>query len=351
MDAVVLEPPAANAPRLVAYYFAKTVLYFAAGLTLVGYAALVMFAAGFEAGGIWFAAALALLGLFTFFRAVKKRQTARREKNPFAEQDWPSDLEPRAQNIVGELCAVRRIRPPRVVIEETFCPTTTPSAGMRDVFFGCSELHLNARSVEHLSPDELRAVVAHELRHYGALSTKMRGIYLLLHRAFFWFWLEASLVYAGAVLFTHPGGTAEMLGDLALSLLVGAALYKAAAFAAEMLNAAMCRADEAKTDILSCADTGRPDALMSALEKIRDHAREHNERTGRIMEMVCERDKDDPPPVYTPGLLDRLLNPPLMAAMAFLLWWFSIRARYFMVAHPSHAARHAILARAFGAFN
>lgn len=148
---------------------------------------------------------------------------------------------PEVHAAVDRLCALADIRRPDIVLERQRLPNSWITAPLR----GRPRLHVTTGLLALLTPDELEAVVGHELAH-------------LAHR--------------DATVMTVVGGPSAALMEGARHVggfaLLGVPIAFAIGWLSSLGTNALSRYRELAADATSAALTGRPMALASALHKV-----------------------------------------------------------------------------------
>lgn len=166
-----------------------------------------------------------------------------------------SSSEPRhLAEMVEKLCLQRCWQLPHIIILKD----GSKSGSMLDENQRPDLLILDQSMIEKLKQDQLRAVIAHELRHSDATDTKLIHMMLIIYNLFHNLWASGGIVY---LLFSPTS-----LSDKVWSMILGVGLLALVRVVIHSLIKSMCRAMEYKTDILSSLDTGNPSALLSALD-------------------------------------------------------------------------------------
>ncbi|GAA0402271.1 hypothetical protein Acor_60230 [Acrocarpospora corrugata] len=223
-------------------------------------------AAGLAAGGV-LVAVMVICGLsndsLTLWRFGEVHDPERREA---------------LQAIVNRMAAEFRIAPPRVRIMDNGVNAVAIGSGGRAHI--CLSVRLLA--LYHDDPDELEAVIAHELAHHANGDSWMasvlvgammwnRWVYTLLT-----FYAEALRIVCLGFLAATTNRSGPIVGPLRLSCAVIArfvapAIRKAGKIVLVVNHAilmALCRHREFAADAVAAYVTGRPEALCAALERI-----------------------------------------------------------------------------------
>jgi heat shock protein HtpX len=179
----------------------------------------------------------------------------------FRATDARSDQLPFICDTVTRLAADAGIAPPKVAISSLRTPNAfaaaTPGGGFVGVTTGLLEM---------LGPDELEAVLAHEIAHLagrGGVCTTVAAALATVPGAI----CAANgsdLLYATS----FRRGQHRIGGGTAFALLRDIAALIATPFAAIFVRASTARAAELRADRAAIALTGKPAALASALRKI-----------------------------------------------------------------------------------
>lgn len=165
-----------------------------------------------------------------------------------------SSSEPRhVAKIVEELCLKRHWHLPHIIIIKD----RKKAGSMLDENQRPDILILEESMIDTLTPDQLRGVIAHELRHSDATDTKLIHMMLIINTLFNNLWTFGGISY---LLFSPTS-----LLDKLWAIVWGVGLALLVRVAMNLLLKSMSRAMEYKTDILSCLDTGNPSALLSTL--------------------------------------------------------------------------------------
>jgi heat shock protein HtpX len=156
----------------------------------------------------------------------------------------PADA-PELHGIVERLCVVADLPKPRIVIEDE----PQPNSWIVSLGRGHARLHVTTALLDRLEPNELEAVVGHELAHVA-------------HR-------DATVMTVvggpGAVL---AGGASRMARGGVWPLQIGALVALAIGRVSSVGTLALSRYREFAADAGAVALTGNPAALASALMKV-----------------------------------------------------------------------------------
>ncbi len=121
-------------------------------------------------------------------------------------------------------------------------------------------LILSQSMIAGLSEDQLKGVIAHELRHSDATDTKLIFLLALINRLFKYLWAWGGIIYLLSIY--------TSLWDKLWGLIWGVGLFILVRIVITLLILGISRAMEYKTDILSSLDTKDPSSLIDALNTL-----------------------------------------------------------------------------------
>ncbi len=229
-------------------------------------------------------------------------------------------------HFIGEmvlgLCEQRKIRIPHIVIRYSEPRSNWIPAGILDTLLLNSILYLDAELVWCFPRAELRAIIAHELRHHNASTNTMRAVIMAIVEIWkrVWFYYVAFagiwILVRGAPLF---GLSVSIAGLIFGAVFLGLS---------NSLIGYLYRLEEFKTDILSAYDIGAPSALVYGLERL--------ERYGPGAYQLIEQESRSSDSLRFRARLQKLL---------FVAYYWVVRPRS---THPTTSARREMLARIFG---
>src|SRR4051812_13029283 len=180
------------------------------------------------------------LGIVVVVGAVRLRDADRPAPRPAL-----SPLEfPAVQPIVERLCVLADLAPPEIDVHVERRPNSWIEARSS----APARLHLTTGLLLLLEPDELEAVIAHELSHLAHHDARVMGI----------------VGGSGDLLVGGTEGTASWSFGMAPGILAAAAI----GWASRLATLSFARHRELVADAGSAALTGRPAALASALRRI-----------------------------------------------------------------------------------
>lgn len=255
-----------------AYFYAKMIFAFAGASTvlLVGlYTLLIHYFETIDEMSVWLFAAYSL-GSF-YDAIVRVRRTIESDFDVDDSSINPFGLD----EIVEQLCAARKLRIPKRIVVLQPPSEETSHAMLYDALFGQPLLILNGVSLAVLSLSERRAVLAHELRHLGSFSSTMQWTLAALKHIVLNLWNLCGAYYLFIeIMRLLPGALAR--DPLSLSrgvniwetAVVGYFVYIVHKRLFEVFESILSRADEHRTDILSCIDTADHVSLIHALERM-----------------------------------------------------------------------------------
>lgn len=155
--------------------------------------------------------------------------------------------------IVEKLCLQRHSQLPHLIItNDKKLPICMINTNRRP-----NILILRQSLIEMLTPEQLRGVIAHELRHSGAIDKKIGYLLTIVSILFHYLWAIGGISY----LLLNRSSLSDSLW--AIAWIVGFAFVMLVVINLMLLS--ISRAIEYRTDILSSLDTGDPEALLSAL--------------------------------------------------------------------------------------
>jgi Zn-dependent protease with chaperone function len=145
--------------------------------------------------------------------------------------------------------------------DKTLAKLMQYNAGMVDLPFRQDVMFVGEKLPEILTPAELEAVIAHELRHSDQLENK--AIYLLM----FCGCAISALCYVGGIHFLFANGWRSP--ETWILLFAAPTLTRICGGLIKLTLAAFSRTREIETDVESCRDTQNVESLISALDKIK----------------------------------------------------------------------------------
>ncbi|MFN8391915.1 MAG: M48 family metalloprotease [Bdellovibrionota bacterium] len=299
---------------------------------------------------VWFWITLSMWEFFV--KRVRIKRATEQQRGLLSSESPLVEAFPTLAETIESLCAARKIRKPRWFVELRYTPAETPEAYLHDAMFGYDIMVLNGVILSRLKPSERRAVIAHELRHMNATSNKLRWVLMALKDVCKKLWLYCSTFYLFAAttlsLFGWSIGRSLphlSLGRAWLMAALGLVVYFGLNALSELFESIMWRADESKTDILSCLDTGDHASLIHALERLEGTAEEMQLAAERAYQSCfgeAPKRSSGPVPLWV-----WIIGAPLYVAYlgrAFCAYHWRLITR----SHPSNAARRKTLERIFG---
>jgi heat shock protein HtpX len=189
--------------------------------------------------------------------------------------------EPELYNLLENLCISRGLNTPTLKVIET----DGMNAFASGLHAGRFQVTVTRGLLQHLSKDELEAVLAHELTHIINLDVRtmvvaavFAGIITLICQMIF------RAIYWGA------GGGRKGKGDLGLFIIIALAVAGLGYFLAIVIRMALSRSREFVADAGSVELTKNPDAMISALQKVSGHA--HLDAPQSMRAMFLEDNED-----------------------------------------------------------
>jgi heat shock protein HtpX len=178
--------------------------------------------------------------------------------------------EPRLERILQRLCRKAKMDVPQLGVIET----DQLNAFATGIFANDRLVAVTRGLADHLSDDEIEAVMAHELahiRHHDVMlgviaATVAGGIVLMIH---LFIALVTRCIFLVIRIFRNDEEGEGMAGFAAF--VIGFLFIAIAGLIATVISFALSRTREFMADAGAAEMTGNPRALISALEKIEEH--------------------------------------------------------------------------------
>jgi Zn-dependent protease with chaperone function len=246
--------------------------------------------------------------------------------------------------LLRELCERRRVPKPEVYIAFAPIPGTRGWAFLADLLLRGSEIIVEQFLALTASREQLKAILAHELRHVGGLhrfATATKVYANIIFKVWFLGLLLSCLVLG---FFEDRLWAMFGLAFAGVVILIGSRELIAA------LVGSMSRANEHLTDILSCLDTQNPQGLVDALGLLQQEEERKSALFGRY---AAEVDREGSRSRSTKATRSPLwmIAYALFIAIVPLLFAHMLLCRVcrpFGRSHPNPAERKKVLEQVFG---
>lgn len=209
-------------------------------------------------GGLWSGALIGII-LLIFTAWLKQEAKKTREASP--------QLLDRVEGITKELCAIRGHPMPQIAIltklgDEKKGKLLRFLGAMLDRFGRIDLVILGNALVEKSTDQQLRGILAHELRHSNQAENMGRLVHMFLRVS-----LGGAFTF-GVWTYGYHAWSEYGFEGAAIAVLAAHALKALHNRVQGYVEAYVSRATESKTDALAAADLGAPNQLIEALERL-----------------------------------------------------------------------------------
>jgi Zn-dependent protease with chaperone function len=175
------------------------------------------------------------------------------------------------RDVVEGLARRQRKKTPRILINMAMDPTSNGNAFSHEALFGRGALVFDLQLLMSLTDAEQRGLAAHELRHHGARSRRIRWILdavtsILLRMTFYC--TAAAVVFVPVTLWLNPAKFSGVsVQEMIFRSLAYLGLLLLVMFLRELLLGFMARCSEILADVSGTLDLDGQPGLAHALER------------------------------------------------------------------------------------